>query len=69
MTGVDFNAANDASLEALTVSGTAQSVTVQAGNIVAFRRADGRKGLIRVNSFPDGTGVGGTANIDLKVQR
>ena len=67
--GADFNAATDATLEALTVSGSAQSVTVITGSIVAFRRADGKKGLIRVNSFPAGTGVNGSINIDVKVQQ
>lgn len=65
----NFNAADDAALEALTVSGTAQRVAVNTGSIVAFRRADGKKGLIRVNSFPAGSGVNGSINIDVKVQR
>ena len=71
VTGVNFNDATDATLEALTVSGTAQSIKVTANNIVAFRRAgtNGKKGLIRVNSFPAGTGTGGSVSIDLKVQR
>ena len=67
--GADFNAATDASLEAVTVAGSSQRITVDAGSIVAFRRADGKKGLIKVNSFPAGTGTAGSINIDVKVQR
>ena len=67
--GTDFNGATNTSLQALTIAGNAQSVQVAVGDIVAFRRTDGKKGLIRVNSFPAGTGVNGTINIDIKVQK
>ncbi len=69
VTGVDFAAATDATLETLTVSGSAQSVKASTNDIIAFQRADGKKGLIKVNSFPAGDGTGGSVNIDIKVQR
>ncbi len=64
----DFTNASDATLAAYDITGTQQSITVSAGDIIAFKRADGKKGFIKVNSIPD-TGVSGTINIDVKVQR
>ena len=67
-TAADFTNATNATLNAFTVSGTNQSIKVNAGDVIAFKRADGKKGFIKVNSIPD-TGVNGTINFDLKVQR
>jgi hypothetical protein len=68
-TGFDFAGVTDAILDATTVESTSQSIEVQAGDIIAFKRLDGKKGVIKVNSFPDGTGTVGSISIDIKVQK
>jgi hypothetical protein len=65
--GTDFNGATDATLQALTVSGSSQSVVVAQGDIVAFQTKDGRKGLIKVEDVVAGTS--GSLKISVKVQR
>lgn len=66
--GTNFASADDASLEALAITtASPQYVAVTSPNVYAFRTADGKKGLIKVNSLTPG--ANGTINIDIKVQR
>jgi hypothetical protein len=64
-----FDTINDAGLNALTLTGSASSIKVSEGDVVIFQTTGGRKGLIKVNSFPNGKGTDGSINISLKVQR
>jgi hypothetical protein len=66
--GTNFATADNATLEALTVTtSNPQYIAVQNGSIYAFRNSEGKKGLIKVNSLAGGPS--GTINIDVKVQR
>lgn len=68
VTGNNFDTITDEQLGQLSVTNSSQQyVLVNQGDLVAFLRNDGKKGLIRVNSIS--AGAAGSITFDLKVQR
>lgn len=66
--GTNFASADNAALEALTITTSGpQYIAVQNGGVYAFRNSEGKKGLILVKALTGGTN--GTITIDVKVQR
>lgn len=72
-TGVNYDTADDAALNALNVptsgAGASQKITVQNGGTYAFVNSDGKKGLIKVTSINTNSTDGGTITLNIKVQR
>lgn len=73
-TGTDFDGATDATLGALNITATTQSIAVATGKVYMFQRGSGsklRKGLIRVNTITTASNLyaNGTITIDVKVQK
>ncbi|MDI9865236.1 hypothetical protein QM480_12930 [Flectobacillus sp. DC10W] len=72
--GIDFDAANNTTLQALSISSTKQSVLVKEGKIYAYSKGSGtkvKKGLIRVKSITKGTAAyaQGKVVFDVKIQK
>lgn len=64
---VDFAAANDATLEALVVTGTTEDIVAEVGKTYAFLNGRKKKGLIKVLSII--SGADGKITFDIKVQK
>ncbi len=71
--GVDFDAATNATLEALSITSTSQSIAIASGKIYVYKKGSGtqtKKGLIRVtNITKTGTYSAGTVTFDVKIQK
>ncbi|QHT70532.1 hypothetical protein GXP67_29720 [Rhodocytophaga rosea] len=63
----DFANPTDATLSALTFTNAPESIVVAKDDIIAFRTEDGRNGLIKIDNIT--TGVAGTVQVSVKVQR
>ncbi|MDH4460734.1 MAG: hypothetical protein QE277_04885 [Flectobacillus sp.] len=73
-TGTDFDGATDATLGALSITASTQSIAVATGKVYMFQRGSGsnlRKGLIRVNTITPVSNIyaNGTITFDIKVQK
>jgi len=64
-----FETVTDADLGGLTIPMTAQNIVVEVGKIYAFLNGRNKKGLIKINSIDPGTGIDGSINFDIKVQK
>lgn len=64
---IDFAAANDATLESLTIPATAEDIVAEVGKTYAFLNGRKKKGLLKVNSIVQG--ADGKITFDIKVQK
>jgi hypothetical protein len=64
---VDFATATDAILNGLNITGTSQSIVVDAGKTIAFVNGRKKKGLIKITGLE--TGLAGKITFDIKVQK
>jgi hypothetical protein len=64
---VNFATANDATLAALTIPSTNQSIAVEKDKVYAFSNGRGKKGLVKITDIV--VGVAGSITFDIKVQK
>ncbi len=71
--GIDFDGATNATLEALSITSTSQSIAIASGKVYMYKKGSGtqtKKGLIRVTNITKNTTFSaGTVTFDVKIQK